>query len=253
MCLILFAHQAHPEYALALAANRDEFHARPTAPLAEWEDSPGVFGGRDLKSGGTWLAVTREGRWAAVTNFRDPAEIDRAGPSRGHLVGDYVRGEHPPQKYLEELESSASEYNGYNLLLGTHEEVWWSSNRASTAPRKLEPGLYGVSNHLLDTPWPKVVRGKELLRTTLNQPQPPGPTTLLDLLLDRAYAADHELPATGVAPELERALSASFISLPDYGTRSSTALLIEKSGPISIAERRFGADSNPLGEIIFTL
>ncbi|HUE95170.1 MAG TPA: NRDE family protein, partial [Longimicrobiaceae bacterium] len=143
MCLIVFAHDVHPEYRLILAANRDEFHDRPSTPLAVWDDAPDVIGGRDLRSGGTWLAVSRSGRWAAVTNFRDPAEFDRTGPSRGHLVADFVRGDDAPEPYLIGLRQRDTEYNGYNLVVGTEPEVWWTSNRAAPAdaPRRLSPGI----------------------------------------------------------------------------------------------------------------
>lgn len=250
MCLIVFAHEAHPDYSLILAANRDEFHARPTAGLAIWPDAPGVVGGRDLLSGGTWLAVGPEGRWGAVTNYRDPDEFERKGPSRGHLVADFVSGNDTPADYLSRLRPRDREFNGYNLLVGRPGEVWWTSNRAggADAPRRLAPGLFGLSNHLLDTPWPKVARGKAALRKILAADEPPTPGHLLPFLLDRTYAAEHDLPATGVAADLERALSPAFIALPDYGTRASTALLIARTGSVLIAERRYGPGGETTGE-----
>ena len=254
VCLILFAHALHPHFPLLLSANRDEFHDRPTAPLAEWPDAPGVFGGRDLRGGGTWFGVDRRGRWAAVTNFRDPADLTvTTAPSRGLLVSEYLTGESPPADFARNLAPVASDFSGFNLLLGAPDEVWWLSNRAS--PERwgpLDPGLYGVSNHLLDTPWPKVVRGKRALSEIVAAPSP-SPDDLLRPLLDQALAADHDLPTTGVPRDLERALSAAFINTPGYGTRSSTALLLHRDGVMTLAERRFGEGGAITGEDTLTI
>lgn len=239
MCLILFAYDAHPEYRLVLAANRDEFHARPTAPAAPWEDAPWVVAGRDLRGGGTWLGVTRRGRWAALTNYRDAREHAPDAPSRGHLVADYLLGEEPPAAYLAAVHSGAEAYNGFNLLVGDRESVHWYSNRAAGGGRPLAPGVYGLSNHLLDTPWPKVTRGKEALSRILSGAGRAEPDALLELLLDGTYAADHELPDTGVGIERERMLSSLFIASPEYGTRSSTALLIDREERILLVERTY--------------
>ncbi|MEX2572030.1 MAG: NRDE family protein [Gemmatimonadota bacterium] len=255
MCLVLFAHDIHPAYSLVLAANRDEFHDRPTAPAGMWDDAPEVLGGRDLRMGGTWLAVTRSGRWAAVTNYRDPSEFERLARSRGHLVSDFVTGRQSPEGYLAELEAARGDFSGYNLLAADRHRVFWSSNRApgSTPRRPLGAGIYGLSNHLLDTPWPKVTRGKTALSDLIASPDDLAPERLLDLLLDRTLAAEHELPATGVTLELERALSAAFIRTPGYGTRSSTALLIRRDGGIHFAERRFDEKGETVGEDKFEL
>ena len=235
MCLILLAHEAHPRYRLIVAANRDEFYARPTAPADWWEDAPGVLGGRDLRAGGSWMGVARDGRWAAVTNYRDPTAERKDAPSRGQLVGDYLRGADSPGEYLARLAPRAAAYNGFNLLVGEPGTVLWLSNRAP-GPRPLDPGVHGVSNHLLDTPWPKVERGKRALEGLLRAKRlDAGP--MLDLLLDRTVAADHELPDTGVGPTLERALSTMFIATPDYGTRASTALLVDHVGRVLFVER----------------
>jgi uncharacterized protein with NRDE domain len=261
MCLIILAHQVHPRYPLVLAANRDEFHARPTAPAGEWEDSPGVLGGRDLRSGGTWLGVHVAGRWAAVTNFRDASDTGHIGPSRGHLVADFLKSSDTPEEYLSHLGSSMDRFAGFNLLVGAHGRVFWTSNRWTgdeNPPtgrerhrfRELTAGIYGLSNHLLDTPWPKVVRGRRELAKLLREPFEAGAETdaLLDLLLEHTRAADHDLPATGVGLELERALSSRFISLPDYGTRASSALLLHSSGGGILAERRFDEWGRQTGE-----
>lgn len=255
MCLILFAHDVHPRYALVLAANRDEFHDRPTAPAAMWADAPDVLGGRDLRMGGTWLGVTRSGRWAAVTNFRDPSEFERQARSRGDLVRIFVTSRETPEEYLAQLRAAEDDFSGYNLLIGDGARVFWSSNRAPHARSEspLRAGIYGLSNHLLDTPWPKVTRGKAALSELLSKSEDFSPERLLDLLLDRTLAAEHELPSTGVSLELERALSASFIRAPGYGTRSSTALLIRRDGRIHFAERRFDEQGETAGESHYQL
>jgi len=258
MCLILFAHRAHPRYRLVLAANRDEFHDRPSVAAAEWEDAPGVFGGRDLRSGGTWLGVTSTGRWSAVTNYRDPSEFGRSGPSRGRLVADFLRSDATGEAYLEEVVREAHRYPGFNLLVGDGRDVFWTSNRLPRAAEsaghppyhRLAAGVYGLSNHLLDTPWPKVERGRGGLSRLLEAADEPGPGTLLHLLMDRAVAADTDLPATGVPLDLERALSAPFITLPDYGTRASSALLIGTDASILLAERRFDGRGAAGGETL---
>jgi uncharacterized protein with NRDE domain len=239
MCLILLAVDAHPRFPLVVAANRDEFHDRPTRPAGWWPEAPGVLAGRDERSGGTWMGVTRDGRWAAVTNYREPAGERPDAPSRGGLVADYLRGSEPAETYLAGLAERAGEYNGFNLLVGERERVLWLSNR-QPVPRA-EPvgrGVHGLSNHLLDTPWPKVVRGAAELRRALSAPDP-DPRALLDLMLDRTLAADHDLPSTGVGRELERALSSRFILTPGYGTRSSTALLLDRGGTLRFVERSY--------------
>lgn len=237
MCLILFASDAHPRYRLVLAANRDEFYERPTAAAHWWEDAPDLLAGRDRRGGGSWMGVTREGRWAAVTNYRDLSSVRADAPSRGALVSDYLRGDLPPERYLQTLERRAGDYNGFNLLVGDASGVWWLSNH-TPGPVRVEPGVHGLSNHLLDTPWPKVERGTRQLRAALAQPDP-DTDAFLTLLLDRTLAADQELPDTGVGRELERALSAAFILTPDYGTRSSTALLMDIDGEVVLCERAF--------------
>lgn len=236
MCLILFAHDAHPRYRLVLAANRDEFYARPTAPAAFWEDAPEVLAGRDLREGGTWLGVTRGGRFAAVTNFREPAAYRVGAPSRGALVTGFLRARGAPVEYLAGLAPMAAAFNGFNLLLGDGRSVAWFSNRHPSI-RTLPPGVYGLSNHLLDTPWPKVARGKTDLRLALDGPDRELEASLFATLALRDPAPDAALPDTGVGPERERALSAAFILTPEYGTRCSTVLLIDRDGWVSFTER----------------
>jgi uncharacterized protein with NRDE domain len=236
MCTLLFAWQVDAGAPLVVAANRDEFHARPTAPAQRWADAP-VFAGRDLLAGGTWLGVAPGGRFAALTNVREPlvpAPLDAR--SRGELVAGFLRGAMPPADYLAGLDPDA--YPGFNLVVADARALWYLSNRAGPA-RALDPGVYGISNAGLDTPWPKVVRGRERL-TALVAAGAADTGALLGLLADRAPAADAELPDTGVGSALERMLSPLCIVGPDYGTRCSTALRILRDGTVEFHERSLG-------------
>ena len=167
MCLIVFAYNVHPSYRLILAANRDEFYERPSAPADFWEDQPHVLAGRDLKEGGTWLGVTKKGKFAAITNYRDPASWKNNAPSRGGLVSSYLCGNQSTGEYLDKISRQAQLYNGYNLIVGDRHEIFAYSNRGEK--QKLETGIYGLSNHLLNSSWPKVFRGKKLLKAALNK------------------------------------------------------------------------------------
>ena len=238
MCLILLSYRAHPYYCLVLAANRDEFYARPTAAASFWDRDPDILAGRDLKAGGTWLGVDRYGRFAAVSNYRDPGSNKTDALSRGHLVSHFLRGQQTPAAYIDNLRPKAQQYNGFNLLVGDHLEIWYYSNRISSA-RMLDPGLYGLSNHVLDTPWPKVQRGKQRLSELLAHNSTVDPEALLEILSDRTPAEDDLLPHTGIGLEMERILSPIFIVSPDYGTRSSTVLLIDKDEHVTFVERSF--------------
>lgn len=242
MCLILFAWQAHPDYPLVVAANRDEFFARPTAAADFRADAPDVLAGRDLQAGGTWLGVARDGRFAALTNYRDPSHNKTDAPSRGELVSRFLSGGQTPRRYLADLENGAESYNGFNLLCGDLAELGWFSNRGAGG-RMLAPGVYGLSNHLLDTPWPKVARGKAALSAAL--PALPDEAPLFALLRDERAAPDDALPRTGLSPEWERRLSAAFIRAPGYGTRSATVLLIDKTGKARFTEQTFLPDAVP--------
>ena len=234
MCLILVGWRVHPDYPLVVAANRDEFFARPTAPAAFWQDAPQVLAGRDLDAGGTWMGITRNGRFAALTNFRDPALNRSDAPSRGALVADFLSGDEAPRAYLERIAARGSQCNGYNLLLGDGETLWWSSNMGGE-PRQLEPGVYGVSNHLLDTPWPKVGAGKSALASALDRL--PDDQALFELLQDDGIHADELLPHTGVPLDWERLLSSAFVKSPDYGTRGSTVLCMGQDNWVSFDEQ----------------
>lgn len=236
MCLILLAHDAHPRYRLVVAANRDEFYARPTAPAAWWPDAPDVLAGRDLRGGGTWLGVTRGGRFAAVTNFRETVPAAPDAPSRGHLVGGFLRGADAPGAYLDALAARAGEFAGFNLLVGEGADLRWLGNRGGPG-RALEPGVHGLSNALLDTPWPKVVRGTAGLAAALAGGGEVDPEALFRVLWDAEPAPDAHLPDTGVGPERERMLSSPFIRTLDYGTRASTVLLVGRDGRVRFVER----------------
>jgi len=239
MCLILFAHQTHPDYPLVLAANRDEAYARPTAPAAFWDDEPRIYGGRDLEQGGTWLGITRSGRVAAVTNYRNSDQTKTSSRSRGELVANYLRVDQRPADYLARLRPDAGVYNGFNLITGDLDELCYLSNRGGD-PIVIAPGVHGLSNHLLDTPWPKVERGKKILTELLRRKTQDLVDELFTLLAERTVASDAALPETGVGLARERVLSPAFIISPGYGTRSSTVLLVDNHGQVVFVERSFG-------------
>lgn len=240
MCLILLAWQAHPNYPLVVAANRDEFYSRRTAAADFWRDAPGVLAGRDLEAGGTWFGVSRNGRFAALTNYRDPPNNIAGAPSRGELVSRFLTGKQAPPDYLAELEAGAHRYNGFNLIFGDSAGLWCFSN-CGEGEQALAPGIYGLSNHLLDTPWPKVARGKSALNTALQAL--PDEAPLFALLRDDHIAPDGALPRTGVSLEWERLLSSAFIRSPEYGTRSSTVLLRDLNGGVRFTEQGFGQNA----------
>lgn len=238
MCLIIFSYRLHPDYRLILAANRDEFYNRPTAPLAYWPDYPDVLAGRDLKASGTWLGVTKSGRIAAITNYRDPVAHLENAPSRGILIRDFLIGNAPALRYLNAVSKMKHAYNGFNLIAGDPSGLYYYSNRAGRV-QLLQPGLYGISNHLLDTAWPKIQRGKELLQGQLSGQEPIDTGKIWQILADRSLPADEELPDTGVGLQWERILAPLFITSADYGTRSSSIVLMEDSGRVTFMERTF--------------
>ena len=238
MCLILLAYQMHPDYCFILAANRDEFYDRPTSALAYWPDHPEILAGRDLKGNGTWLGVSRTGKIAAITNYRDPSAILPDAPSRGVLIRDYLVGDSTAQDYLVTVSKIGQRYNGFNLIAGDSGGLYYTSNR-SAGVQQLRPGIYGISNHLLDTAWPKVQRGKALLHNQFNGRQKINVETILDLLTDQLQPQDAALPETGVGLKWERILAPLFIVSPNYGTRSSSVVLCDQSGEITFWERTF--------------
>ena len=247
MCLLVLAWRSHPRYRLVVAANRDEFHDRPAAPLAWWSEDGRTLAGRDLRAGGTWLGVTRSGRFGAVTNYREldaPPAAD--APSRGRLVPEFLAAAAPPRVYLDGLNGSAAAYAGFNLLVGDPHSLHYLSNRDGLGPRELEPGIYGLSNHRLDTPWPKLVRTRERFAGLLAH-DAPGPDAFFDLLADREPATGEALPESGLPPEWERALSAPFVVNERYGTRCSTVLLVDQEGGTVALERRFDSSGRQTG------
>jgi uncharacterized protein with NRDE domain len=239
VCLVLIALDSHPDYSLIVAANRDEFYDRPTTPAAFWADAPSVLAGRDLKAGGTWLGIDRFGRFAAVTNYRQGQRESPAPRSRGRLVSDFLTGDIGALEHVERVRAETDLYNGFNLIAGDAGGLFHFSNREGRV-RSLAPGVYGLSNHLLDTPWPKVAATKTAFGRLLSGGASDLTGDLFALLSDRNRPADALLPSTGVGREWERLLSSAFIASDDYGTRSSTVVLIGRDGNIVFVERSFG-------------
>ena len=254
MCLILLALDAHPSYKLILAANRDEYYERPSEPPHFWEKATHLLAGRDLAAGGTWLGITRHGRIAAITNYRDPSSFRKEAPSRGKLATDFLIGKEAPSDYLEVLRRQAGRYNGFNLLVGEKDRISWTSNRSDRMVL-LSPGIHGLSNRLLNTPWPKVLRGRELLARALQDHEGPSSESLFHLLQDRHRPPDEALPSTGVPLEWERVLAPIFIESPDYGTRSSTLIYIDRKDHVMFLDRTFdsGSDRRESREFEFDL
>lgn len=242
MCLIVFAWQVIPGVPLIAAANRDEFYDRPATAANTWPEAPHVIAGRDLKAGGTWMGVAQEGpagaRFAAITNIRGPQERRTDAPSRGALVADFLAGAMSAEDYIAHIGSGCDAYNGFNLLLGDRDGLYWFSNRGAEDVRngqRLEPGIYGVSNGLLDAPWPKVVRTKAQFASLLCQGAPDD--AYFEMLADTTRAPDARLPDTGIEIDLERQLSAVCIATPGYGTRTSTVVKLYSNAPAELHER----------------
>ncbi len=241
MCLIFLSINQHPTYKLIVAANRDEFYNRKTASAHYWEEHPHLLAGRDLQAGGTWMGITTGGRISMITNYRDPHNINPNAPSRGQLVTDFLVSDLQPKTYLDSVAPHGHFYNGFNLLVGSVDELHYYSNYKNTI-EVLTPGLHALSNHLLDTPWPKVSRGlntfQNLLHTRTIQSD-----TLFDFLYDELRAPDDQLPDTGIGLERERALSAIFIKSPGYGSRCSTVMLVTHTNEVFFAERVYNLES----------
>lgn len=234
MCILVLAWRDRPGDRLVLLGNRDEFHIRRSAPAGWWDDAPGVLGGRDLEAGGSWLGVTRRGRFAVVTNVREMRLAPPPLPiSRGALVQEFLLGDDPPERFAREAARRGARFAGFNLICGDSGSVWYASNRA--APRALAPGVHALSNATLDRPWPKVER----LRERFHAARDAGDEALLALLADRTPAADADLPDTGLPLERERLLSSAFVASPDYGTRASYLLAIGDDGAARLVERSF--------------
>ncbi|MDP3874041.1 MAG: NRDE family protein [Methyloversatilis sp.] len=261
MCLIALGWRVRPDMPLLVIANRDEFHRRPTAPLAFWPDAPTVLAGRDLQSGGTWMGVTREGRFAALTNFRDPSAQRPDARSRGLLVSGFLTGHASGPDYADTLRRNGGDYNGFNLLLCDGSSLIWIGHPGDgkVDVHTLEPGLHAVSNHLPGTPWPKLLRALDGVARMLGKPEAdeaPAFDTLTGpafaVLADDTPADDADLPDTGVGIESERRLSPVFISGEEYGTRSGTLLQLTDSY-LCVEERRYGRAGRYQGASRFSL
>ena len=241
MCLIVFAYRKNPQYPLILLANRDEFYNRPTESLHYWKDAPDVYAGKDLVGGGTWLGITRGGRFAAVTNYRE-AGAQRGTFSRGNLVSDFLKNSESVADYLESVKADSTKFSGFNLLVGTFSEetseLGYFSNRDEEI-KILDAGIYGLSNHLLDTPWQKVRKAKADLSEILAINQKAQTEQFFTLLQDKTPAPEQDLPDTGVGLELEKILSPMFIETPVYGTRCSSVVLYDEIAGLTLTERTF--------------
>lgn len=237
MCLIVFSYKQHPRYPLIFAANRDEHYERPSRAAQFWNKNPNILAGKDLKAGGTWMGVNKKGEFSAITNYRDP-DIDKEDPpSRGKLVLNFLKTDENAQEYLSTLQPRANQYMGFNLLVGSLDQLGYYSNQQDDI-LFLDSGLYGLSNHLLETPWPKVRLAKRKLQSLMSDGSI-APKPLFDLLADDREAPYEELPDTGIPKEVEKKVSPIFIKSNGYGTRCSTVLLIDHNGEVTFAERRF--------------
>ncbi len=246
MCLITFAYKVHPKYELILAGNRDEFYGRPTRPAQFWtqEGHPDILAGKDLEAGGTWLGIHKDGRWGALTNYRDPANVREDPPSRGELVMNYLTSKQSAIEYLQDLSDTAQDYNGFNLLLWDSGHFYHFSNQ-SKRMTVVEPGVHGLSNALLDTPWPKLNAANKQMKEIMDSDQI-NKEKLFDLLQDQTKADEENLPVTGIPRDLEKAISSIFIKTENYGTRCSTVLLIDKEGNVEFSERTFSPGSTDI-------
>jgi len=254
VCLILFALRVHPEFPLVLAANRDEYLARPTLPAARWSGSAGIVAGRDGVAGGTWLGLSSQGRLAAVTNYREGKAAPAGALSRGRLVVDYLEASDSPEAHLQALHASAQRYAGFSLLVGSAERLWYYSNREGLV-RRCDDGVHGLSNHLLGTAWPKVVLGRSRFAAVLRSA--PSREALvagaLEVLSDTELALDAALPNTGVPLEIERALSAIRIVSPGYGTRTSSVVVADRDGMLYLSERTLAVGDQAAADRSFSI
>jgi len=245
MCLILFAYRQHVDYPFIVIANRDEYYARPTRD-AHWWDDADIFAGRDLEAGGTWLGINHRGRFAAVTNVREPGGMSPGKISRGELTRGYLTVSQPAEEYLHQLGANDQDYAGFNLLLADQQGMWFYSNR-DHGIRQVEPGIYGISNGAFDEPWPKLGSGKAELESLLAGNI--DAVELMAILTDHEIAEDHELPTTGVSLDIERLLSSRFIRSPDYGTRACSVVTIDASQRVSFSEQNF-SDAEHSGKLV---
>jgi uncharacterized protein with NRDE domain len=252
LCLLLFAYDIHPLYRLVLAANRDEFYVRPTEAAHFWESHPGLLAGQDLEMQGTWMGITKTGRFAALTNFRDPTSQIKDPKSRGFLVRDFLCSEESPERYLKKVMASQYLYNPFNLLVGDLTRLMYFSNQSAEI-KELKPGFYGLSNHFLDTPWPKVRKSKQALIDYLTSTQEGilDPQVLFEILANIEPAQDDELPSTGINREREKMLSPIFVQGSNYGTRSSAVIFLDRENHVLFQERSFHEGKNSWDQVAF--
>lgn len=245
MCIINLHLQDHPTYKLIIAANRDEFLQRPTAPASFWEDAPHLLAGRDLEAMGTWLGITKQGRFAALTNYRNPKLESPNKKSRGDIVEQFLNRNDDPTEYLQQLRNNREQYNGFNVIVGTVDELFYYGNEQKEII-PLQHGTHGLSNHLLNTPWPKVQKAKKLLHDYVTTVEKVEIEQLFHILANDTLAKKHELPQTGVPHEIEKKLSSIFIEMDDYGTRASTVILVTHHNEVTFVERTFERGSKPV-------
>ena len=236
MCLIVFGYKVLKEYPLVLAANRDEFYRRPTAAMQFWEACPDILTGKDLEQGGTWFGIHKTGTFAALTNYRDPASLKQNAPSRGEIIIDFLNSDKSPKRFIHDFRPRAQLYNGFNLIFGNTDHLFWFTNLTGRI-EEINPGIHGLSNRFLNTPWPKVESGKKALEKILHGSI--STDHLFSFLKDRSRPDDDRLPETGIGLEWERILSPLFIESDTYGTRSSTAMLADRNGNMNITERTY--------------
>jgi len=251
MCLIIFAYKAHSEFPLIIASNRDEFYLRPTEPPHFWKHDPKVLAGLDKKEGGSWLGLSTEGRISFITNFRLPTGVEsQTAKSRGHLVRNFLTSTESPQHYLNGIKKDAHDYGGFNLFVGDLDQLLYFSNQSGKI-QTINPGIYGISNHLLDTPWPKVVIGKTMFQNCLRQKQDNLVQNLFQILIHQDQPADHELPHTGVKIEWERLLAPIFVKSSDYGTVSSSVILVDSNGIGQFYHREYHGNPSKFESVIY--
>jgi uncharacterized protein with NRDE domain len=249
MCLLLIAKKVHPDYKLVICANRDEFYERPSMPANFWNDHPKVLAGKDLKAGGTWLGINREGKLAAITNFRGGLKERNNAPTRGMLTADYLISNQNPVDYLKQIIQKANDYNGFNLVVGGVDNLYYLSNREGTI-RKLENEIYGLSDGVLDSNWPKVLESKAKFEEVIKK-KFISTEDLFDILSDRSTAEDQLLPNTGIDMIIEKTLSAVFIKTEKYGTRCSTVITVDRNNKTLFIERTFNNISDGYTEVSY--
>ena len=248
MCLLLIGINSNPNFKLIIAANRDEFYGRTTWPAHFWVDYPSILAGKDLKAGGTWLGITKTGKIAAITNFREGLKPKDNVPSRGLLTLSFLAGKISGNDYLTAVQKNAFDYDGFNLILGSTDALYYFSNKQNLI-EKLEDGIYGLSNGLLNSNWPKVVESKDKFRNALKSNF--STNELFEILYDQSLPDEKLLPNTGIDFQIERVLSSVFIKTEKYGTRCSTVITIDNSDNVRFIERTFNPRNEMYEEIKF--